>query len=772
MEKIKKSKIYFERTYERLRDDPKIIIINIVTLIISFVLSHAKIISNVSPFGVAFFCAVPGEFVFSSFLGLIFGCASSQALLESIKYVLAGIIIKLIETMFISKRSSFRSIWFITPVCVFSILFVLSTIFNIFIDMTVNAFLFSLCEGFIGAVSAYFFEKSTEFISENYETLKFTPRQAVCLIFSLGIFIVAFSSFNFFEISLSKILVGFLILLCALLGGETASGIAGVAGGISVGIYTGSSFDIISLALSGLLSGVFSSLSKAGCAISFLVCRYVLFFFTLQKEGLFELTIECIASVVLFLALPSENLFNLKNFIALPSSDFNIPNPRKEISQKILQSAQCVTDVCQSVEKVSLQLKKVSNSSLKSIYCKVQSDVCKSCKRYDTCWEKNFQQTYKYFEYTTELFSKNERIQKENLPKSFLSSCSNIDEFLKSFEKYYRQNCIVQQEETQISLMRNIFYDQLSCMSETLKKLASDCLKENAVDSQTSSKIKGLLKNYGVKVKSVVCTIDPKGVMIITAVCKGMDRELEKDKLKKEIENITLRKFEIPSVLYLENGINIKFVQKPWISSESAYVQYPSGSKSVCGDFCESFCEDGFLHVLVSDGMGTGARAAVDSAMTAEFFKKLTRGGLSEESALKTVNTSMLVKSSYESLSTLDYAKIDLFTGKAQLFKAGAATTIIRQKGKCTCIDGASLPIGILREIDFSKEDVNLSPGDIIVMMSDGATVSGTDWIEKEIEGYLRNNPENLARNIAVKAMEKSKKFQQDDITVFACILS
>lgn len=599
MEKIRKSKIYFARTYERLRDEPKIIIINIICFLFSFVLSHAKIISNVSPFGVAFCCAVPGEFVFSSFLGLLFGCASSQAFAESIKYVLASVIVRLIETVFISKRSSFRSIWFITPACVFSVLIVISTTFNIFIGMTTNAFLFSLCEGFVGAVSAYFFEKSAEFLSEKSETFKFTVRQSVCLIFSLGIFIVAFSSFNFFEVSLSKILVGFLILVCAVSGGEAASGTVGVVGGISVGIYTGSCFDIISLSLSGLLSGVFSSLSKAGCAISFLVCRYVLYFFTLQKEGLFALTIECMASVVLFLAVPCENIFNIKDFIDLSSSDCDAPNPRKEISQKILQSAQCVCDVCESIEKVSLQLKKVSNASHKSIYCKVQSDVCKNCKRYDACWEKNFQKTYKYFEYTTELFSKNERIQKENLPKSFVSSCSNIDGFLKSFEKYYRQNCMRQQEETQISLMRNVFYDQLSCMSETLRKLASDCLKENTVDAQTSSKIKSLMKNYGIKAKNVACCVDSKGVMIINAVCKGIDRELEKDKLRKEIENITLRKFEMPTVLYLENGINIKFVQKPWISSESAYVQYPSGTKSVCGDFCESYREDGYLHVLV-----------------------------------------------------------------------------------------------------------------------------------------------------------------------------
>ena len=98
--------------------------------------------------------------------------------------------------------------------------------------------------------------------------------------------------------------------------------------------------------------------------------------------------------------------------------------------------------------------------------------------------------------------------------------------------------------------------------------------------------------------------------------------------------------------------------------------------------------------------------------------------------------------------------------------------SFVRKNRKCRIIEGASLPVGILRDIEFSRESICLSPGDIIVMVSDGVTVFGTDWIESEIEKYLRSDAENLARKIAMKAVEKSVKATQDDITVVVGILS
>ena len=102
----------------------------------------------------------------------------------------------------------------------------------------------------------------------------------------------------------------------------------------------------------------------------------------------------------------------------------------------------------------------------------------------------------------------------------------------------------------------------------------------------------------------------------------------------------------------------------------------------MCGDNYKYF-NDGKGHFLMvlSDGMGTGGRAAVDGAMACGLMTRLLKAGFGYDCSLKFLNSSMLFKSTDESLATVDGANIDLFTGQVQLFKAGAAPTVIRRSG-------------------------------------------------------------------------------------------
>ena len=82
-----------------------------------------------------------------------------------------------------------------------------------------------------------------------------------------------------------------------------------------------------------------------------------------------------------------------------------------------------------------------------------------------------------------------------------------------------------------------------------------------------------------------------------------------------------------------------------------------------------------------------------------------------------------------------------------------------------------SLPAGILREIGFDRAAVKLRAGDIIVMMSDGATTEGTDWICAELERSEDMRAETLARHLAHCAQRRASGGRPDDITVMVTIV-
>ena len=177
------------------------------------------------------------------------------------------------------------------------------------------------------------------------------------------------------------------------------------------------------------------------------------------------------------------------------------------------------------------------------------------------------------------------------------------------------------------------------------------------------------------------------------------------------------------------------------------------------------------MNIILSDGMGSGGAAAVDSALTSELLKQLIEAGVSLDAALKLVNSALLVKTGDESLATIDIAGIDLYTGQVDFYKAGAAPTFLRKSGKGGYVESNSLPVGILGGVAFEKNSVTLKEGDLIVMVSDGAVASGYDWILSDLEHYEGKDPKILSEKIVCEAQRRRLDGHEDDITAIVIML-
>jgi stage II sporulation protein E len=166
--------------------------------------------------------------------------------------------------------------------------------------------------------------------------------------------------------------------------------------------------------------------------------------------------------------------------------------------------------------------------------------------------------------------------------------------------------------------------------------------------------------------------------------------------------------------------------------------------------------------------MGTGGSAAVDSNMAVSIMSKLLKAGLSYDCSLAVVNSSLMIKSDEESLATLDVVDFNLFSGKAQINKAGACTTYVKKNSKLYRKDMQSLPIGILNEVQFAKEDITLSEGDMILMISDGALFGDDKWIEKLFMSWGDESMEELSQKVVDEAIKRRNDGHDDDITALA----
>ena len=175
---------------------------------------------------------------------------------------------------------------------------------------------------------------------------------------------------------------------------------------------------------------------------------------------------------------------------------------------------------------------------------------------------------------------------------------------------------------------------------------------------------------------------------------------------------------------------------------------------------------------VLSDGMGTGGRAAVDGAMTCAMAESLVKAGIGFDSMLQTVNSALIAKSGDESLATLDIACVDLFTGNVEFLKAGAACTVLRRGRKVELVEASSVPVGIMPQVEFATYRRELSPGDVMVLLSDGVTACGQEWLEDLVLQWdEEENPNLLAQRITDEARRRRSDGHEDDITALVLVL-
>ena len=99
---------------------------------------------------------------------------------------------------------------------------------------------------------------------------------------------------------------------------------------------------------------------------------------------------------------------------------------------------------------------------------------------------------------------------------------------------------------------------------------------------------------------------------------------------------------------------------------------------SVSGDNFSLFSmENGHYHVCVSDGMGSGPSAFRESDMVVELMQKFMEAGFPQETAIRMMNSAMVLQGDCESYSTLDFMDLDLYSGQMTITKIGAAACLL-----------------------------------------------------------------------------------------------
>jgi stage II sporulation protein E len=607
------------------------------------------------------------------------------------------------------------------------------------------------------------------------------PEHVWGLSFIGGLILMGIRNFNLFGIQLMIAAAIIIILFYAKIKGPGAGSAAGVMMGvIACSSGVGEISLIGSLALSGMLAGIFRKLGRIGMVLGFIAGNAILAYSVNGSILPILKGTDIIVSSLLFLIVSERTIDELRNYlnrgIAVNAIENKEVECTKTAANKLNAFSKAVEELAITFNKVPTPQQYYSGNDVFD-FCDTMVDrVCKKCSLCPHCWERDFNDTYQGMFSLIEILEQKGSITLEDMPKSFsASSCiksKQIMDTANTIFELYRVNFMWRKR---IGESRGILSDHLKGFSKVISTLANEIIQqgENCIDME--AKVDQALRNHGFYPALVEIHGDESGsknILIKFKECIGIN--YCHGELEKIISNALGRRVARKEGLCEHRqSCTLEYVSSQMFGVTVGAAKMSKNNNIVCGDnhtFME--LQDKKYLLALSDGMGSGEAAANNSKVAIDLLEKFLETGFDRDTAVRMINSALVLKSSEDSYATMDISAIDLYTGRVEFIKIGAAYSYIKKVDRVEVIKAASLPAGIFEDIELQLTDRKLGHGDILVMVSDGVSESKweeegeRDWLVDFLEKNSSSNPQELADSIIERAILNYGDLVADDMTV------
>lgn len=479
------------------------------------------------------------------------------------------------------------------------------------------------------------------------------------------------------------------------------------------------------------------------------------------------------ASVFVLIPLKDSKLFHL------PLSNSDISDS-EHISRIKRHAENLLSSASTGFDRLSHVFKEDPNTSVKKydlsdIMSRVKKRSCRNCGMAAYCWGRDLEKTKRIFSNSFSVFENKGLISTRDFKKLGSDFCIEPENLLSAINKEYEIHKRDAFWQMKLKENRYILKEELSAFSKILRNLSSDLSKSMEFKPELEKKAAEKLRRAGLSFSEVSIWENSDGSKnasikmlgcsdsfvctqkIIPIMNKVMDCSLrQKSRSCRQINKASCF-IELESV----SGLTV-------FAGACTWGKDANGSS---GD-CYSIMDMPNKKILaLSDGMGYGIKASLESRKVMELLELLIDSGLSEDFSVKLINSSLVPQNTKENFSTLDVCVIDRITGSGYFLKAGASSAYIVRGNRIKSIKSSSLPVGIIAEASTEKLPVHIKPGDIIIMVTDGVwdiieKKGGQEWLYSRINEINSKNPSALSEFLLNEARSDAVPFETDDMTV------
>ncbi len=599
---------------------------------------------------------------------------------------------------------------------------------------------------------------------------EYSHAQGIAAVIFLILLTASLGRYQFGGFSLAQIISVLITLICAYRFGAIGGAIGGILSGFGLWLYDTSILESAGIMmLGGCLAGIIAPRGKIYTAVGMMVSHYLLVLIHAKPLLMMPLSLCTMIGVAAFLCIPQSWLER----VILPQILFShgppgqIDSINRRLEYRMQMRMQFAADAMQmlseSVTELADVLKKEVRPDLEQVYAQVERQLCRNCKRRFSCYGADYDRTRESFDSLGSMLRCQVAINEESFPEFLRENCVRVQDLNRTFTAAYRQLGQLSAQQRQTNRTRTLVLEQYEATAQLLKDLSVDILFHP--DAACEDLLTEQLSKEGYAPKQICCQRDEQDRLFVDLYYQGSTPPA--GELAELLEHHVGVFFDKPVTADARNLTRISFFEPPSFGVQLGVTQKASGSNQFNGDTVTSFYDGrGNFYLLLSDGMGRGKRAALDSMTVCTILKKLITAGFGWKAALKLLNTSLMVKSAEETLATVDIIKVDLYQGEAEFIKAGAASSFFAGEKSVSRIRSFTLPIGIVSNINFDSKRIKAQAGNIMLLLSDGVEEED-GWIAKQLVSGNYANMKELTNQICTQAV-KHNESERDDITAAA----
>jgi serine phosphatase RsbU (regulator of sigma subunit) len=178
------------------------------------------------------------------------------------------------------------------------------------------------------------------------------------------------------------------------------------------------------------------------------------------------------------------------------------------------------------------------------------------------------------------------------------------------------------------------------------------------------------------------------------------------------------------------------------------------------------------LHLSMTDAMGHGVASALTATLCVGSLRNTRRAGGSLLDQADIANQALLEHASItttEGFATGLLGRLDLRTGRLALVNAGHVSPYLCRAGVVTPVQlPVNLPLGMFPDTEYRSTDLDLEPGDRLVLVTDGMLERNAATLDLIAEISLSRalHPREATRRLTDKVLETCQPSLADDATM------